>query len=510
MLTSYDFGVGKVGLCLQPETNTLMRASKDFPATAFIETTCGWSYRVRGMLQVRNELAVPIELGIISPSSSGISHAHVIAANGSSDESQYFPTLPEILANGKVMYRPIIYSSAVKADYHHLGHVQDLIRGVLDSSRVPGLPDGVKQACAQFKKLNFHAVADLRSEEHGARVLSIVPSVRIRNLLPAPINVLLTSFSLIPTKPCEMTLAPGQSAAVDCVSRSQTFSAGHRLQLALPSVGLPNWSLGLNRLDLSGNEKEDTIALLDGRAGELNVIVKVEKAESKSKDFCVVLYVRCCLVNRTGLQLDLGAQVAFGMASVSYARNAIALKKLTSESADILQAQPSSESEDQIEDQIVLLSPSKSTQEHVNLHLRLKSSSKLKMNSWSQKLKIDRDTQPGRVVLEGSDQKCPWLGCACFGERIPQDLSNSWCNLDPASKHTLPSGESKKYEIAFDSVAAPSAFRKTVVLTLSPALLVTNHTRYELEMEQVMCLTLSLAPEVSESRLHLMTAGAAD
>lgn len=94
------------------------------------------------------------------------------------------------------------------------------------------------------------------------------------------------------------------------------------------------------------------------------------------------------------------------------------------------------------EDQIVLLSSSKLTQKHINLHLRLKG-----CKSWSQQLKIDGDTSAGRVLLEGYSRKC---------------------------------------EIAFDSVTAPSGFRNTFVLTLSPALLVTNNTRYELEMEQVL------------------------
>ena len=423
MLTSYDFGRGKVGLCLQPETYTFVRASEAFPPTAFIENTCSWSYRVRGALRVRNELHFPIELGIFSPD--GTSHVHLVAASSSSHESQYFFTLPEILDNGKVMYRPVVDSSQAKADYQPLGRVQDLLRGVLVSSNIMelpskvvglpskvvglpskvvglskdvGLPDGVQQTYARFKKLNVYAVADLRLEDQNTRVLSIVHSLRVRNLLPVPIDVRLTSYLLIRAKPCEVTLAPGKSAAVAGVSRSPENIAGYRLQLALPSVGLANWSKGLNRLDLSGKEKEDVIALSDGRGGELHVIMKIEKTESKFKDCCIKLYVRCCLVNRTGLALDLASHLKFGLGrkenrgGVFYARNAIALNKLTSESADIVQSQPVSVGEDQI----VLLSPSKLTQKHINLHLRLKG-----CKSWSQQLKIDGETQAGRLMLEG-------------------------------------------------------------------------------------------------------------
>ena len=374
------------------------------------------------MLEVCNVLAFPIEFGV--ELLRGWSYTR-IAAHGSEGESRYFFTLPEIWSNGNVKYRPIIDSSAVEAEFQPLGHIQDLLRGEIKSSpssKVDGLVDGVQQTCSQFKKLNFHCVVDLRAEKTHAYVLSIVPAFRIHNLVPVPIKVRLTSITLTKTSPCNMALAPDEYAAVDCVSRLQNHRADCRLQLAIPSVGLKNWSEGGTRLHVhkKKNDYENAITLRDGKGGKLHVLMKTEFTNNvwTPEHLTILLYVRCCLINRTGLQLELGdRQMRCSSCSnqdVIHARNSITLKRFASESADILQTQTHAAGESSpvqptdVDDHMVLLSPQKWQQKQVAVRLRIKGST-----FWSEKKAVDNEPHPGLIMVEGLCLFVHYLEATC-------------------------------------------------------------------------------------------------
>ena len=354
------------------------------------------------MLLVRNELAVPIEVAVVLPSRRV--NLQLLGPHDSSDESEYFFTLPEILKNAEVKYRPVLISSTVKADFQPLGRLRHLARGELQcgsNSKVTELGQDVNQTCSLFKKLNFYSVADLRTEEHGGRLLSIVPSCRIHNLVPVPIQVCVTNVELMNTPPSQMTVGPAKYAMVGEAGRLRKHRTNCRLQVALPSVGLRDLSEGDNRLDLTGNSK-GAITLTDGKGGELHVLMEIEDTRKDAKHLSIVLYVRCCLVNRTGLQFDLGSSYKiFGRKKMLdfaiHGRNSTTLKQFASQSSDIFQQTASNSGSAFGDEQIVLLSPSEWKKKELILRLRLKGSS-----SWSEKMQIDRFKQTGVVVVEGS------------------------------------------------------------------------------------------------------------